>query len=323
MAASGKVKVPTHPLVEALNPDPAKPPQRTVKLLGLPGPAPDAGHTRLWLDEALTAYVDVPNDAILYSKTLPDDAGTVLWVAADAPLTHGSVSSHETQASFLAGAITASHLAGAAGVAGPSPRLVTGPTACPSGCAPCPTLAPCMTEACPPTYPGPCLSHVPCPSVAPCMTEACPPTHLGPCLSSPWVCRVTNVPPCPLLSQACGPPTLAPACAPSVQVICPPPSAVGGCGQSVHLICPTPSAVGGCGQSVHVICPPPSAVGGCGQSVDLICPTPSAVGGCGQSTPVFCAIPTGGTFCPTPSAFGCPSLACGGGQPGGGGLAGQ
>ena len=40
-------KIPQHPLVQALVPDPEQPPQPTVKLVGLPGTSPDASATRV------------------------------------------------------------------------------------------------------------------------------------------------------------------------------------------------------------------------------------------------------------------------------------
>ncbi|HEY5260825.1 MAG TPA: hypothetical protein VIJ33_01800 [Solirubrobacteraceae bacterium] len=306
MAGNSKTpKVPPHPLVEALNPDPTKPPQQALKLIGLPGASPEQGNTRLWLDAGLTSYADIPDDAILYSKTLPDDAGTVLWVAADASITHGSVSSHETQASFLAGGIAASYLAGAAGAAGVGrgPQL-TPPTfpsvcvGCPTHFAPCVSLPICPSEAIAPSHCAPCQTPG-CPRVSfpICQTEACPPSQLGPCHSSPLLCRTTLTPPCPthapincqLLSQDL-------ACRPSLAC------------HSVHLVCPAPSTDAVCHQaSVQVICPTPTAIGRCPSEV---CPShppcPSVAIPC-QSAEVC------------PSAF-CPSIQCGG-QFGGGGQA--
>ena len=316
MAETGKgaPRIAPHPLVEALNPDPTKPPRRTVKLFGLPGPSPDAKQTRLWLDTDLSSYVDVPNDAILHSRTLPDDAGTVLWVAADAQLTHGSVTSHETQASFLTGDIASSHLGGTPGPGGPIAQGFLPPTAppiCPSGFAPCQShtgpcvsLQICMSETMPPTHCGPCLSHVTCPSRMPCVTETCPPSHLGPCHSSPIACPPQTVMgPC-LASWiwVCQPTFVG--CAPSVHTVCPP-STQTHCPPSVHTICPTPPVS-------FDLCPRPSAL-------QMMCPTPSAVDGCPSIAGDVCPRPSAQFVCPTPSAVGgCPSVACGG-QAGGGG----
>jgi hypothetical protein len=213
-----------NPLVAALNPDPAQPPRRTYKLWGLPGPSPSSAQTRLWLDGELTSYVDVPNDSIAYSKTLDDDAGTILWVDADAPVTFGSVAERTPQADFLSGSITASHLAAAAaGGVAPTPAV-----------APLPSLVPCAG----PTHPicatvqTECLPHtvVACPSVA----ILCP-THVVGCPSVPV--------------GACPPPHTVVAC-PSVQVVCP--THLLGC-PSVQVVCPTHFA--GCPSVPAIACP--------------------------------------------------------------------
>jgi hypothetical protein len=333
MPGSSKSKPATHPLVEALNPDPARPPQPSVKLFGLPGPAPDADHTRLWLDEGLSSYLDVPNGAILYSKTLPDDAGTVVWVAADAALTHGSVSSHETQASFLTGELAATHLAGAAGAAGatapgaiPVHPLPTIPSAC----------GPCITHIAPCTHPPACPALTVSPSACgPCITETCPQTYLGPCLSNPAICPPTRVPPCPLQSfpGPCAIPTLPPACpithAPPCPITQAPPCPTHfpPCPITQAPPCPTHfppcpiTQAPPCSLLIWV-CQQPSAAGPC-FSVHAICPTPSAVQHCGAESQFGCAAPSVQTICPPPSAVGgCPStIACGG--PGGAGGMGQ
>jgi hypothetical protein len=178
MAASKK-KPAIHPLVAALNPDPAEPPRQAVKLFGLPGDSPDADDTRLWLDVGLTSYVDVATDAILYSKTLPDDAGTILWVETGTQLSYGSVTSFTAQADFLAGSITATHLSGAiAGVGtegGLDPRLVS--------------LGGQLCVAVTAHHPCALPSHANCPSIStPC------PTGPGLCQSMQLPCRTPGIP---------------------------------------------------------------------------------------------------------------------------------
>lgn len=111
MAERKKKGVPHHPLVEALASDPNSPPTPATKLFGFPGPAAEADATRLWLDEDLTTYVDVPDAAILHSRTLDDDQGTYLWVDPAATLTYSSAQSHQVQADFLGGSIAARNLA--------------------------------------------------------------------------------------------------------------------------------------------------------------------------------------------------------------------
>ncbi len=227
-------KVETHPLVQALVPDPNQPPQPTVKLLGLPGASPDASATRLWLDHELSSYVDVPSNAVLYSKTLPEEGGSVLWVSADAKLNYGSVSSHAGQESYLGGSIVQQNLAGAYSGYGAStyaPPPYQAPYGAPSLHAICPT-----PTATPSVY-GPChVTHTP-----PCPTP-------GTIWSIPiFLCPVTHMPPC-------GPPahvTYDPQCGPPVHVTyhpqCPPPVHVTydpHCGPPVHV-------------TYHPQCPPP------------------------------------------------------------------
>lgn len=313
MAAGGKAssKVRSHPLVEALTPDPSKPPRQTLKLVGLPGPAPEAGQTRLWLDPSLTSYVDVPDEAILYSKELPDDAGTVLWVAADAQLTYGSVSSHETQASFLTGAITASHLATAANVAGAAGAAQgavvtqTLPSSVPSACTLCPThVSPCVSV---PTN---------CPSVDTCTPSHLPPCVLSapPCPSTTFFCHRTIEPPCPSWTILCHR-TLEPPC-PSTTFICRPTNPII-CRVTLTPNCPVHTGPEVCPPSIG--CPSHDVICQSGV-ITIICPTPSAVGGCASHLCPSVSIPCqSATVCPSGI---CPSAACGG-QVGGGGTVAQ
>jgi hypothetical protein len=292
-AEDGAPKVGLHPLVQALNPDPAKPPQRAVKLFGLPGASPTAGETRLWLDSELTSYVDIPDDAILYSKELPDDAGTVVWAAVDAKLTYGSVTSHATQADFLSGAITSAHLAGAAagpgGAAGPVP---TPPVTLPSACGVCPSLPGacvslpfCPSEAMPPSHCLPCPTQPGrCPSLPFCPSEAMLPTHCVPCPTHPGRCP--SLPFCP--SEAMPPShcfpcqTHPPICPPLTQIWVCQPSQLIPCQPSVHVLCPTPTAVFHC--PTVQICP------------SRLCPSVSVPCQTAQACP--------SAFCP-PQSLGC------------------
>lgn len=131
--------VPYHPLVEALAPDPDKPPKRATRLFGYPGPATDSKSTRLWLDADLSSYVDVPDDAILHSQTLDGERGTILWVDPEATLTHSSPRAQEVQAEFLGGAIVESNLAEASFEA--ERRGAWGCTGIPFVCRPTLTIA--------------------------------------------------------------------------------------------------------------------------------------------------------------------------------------
>ncbi|HVD39715.1 MAG TPA: hypothetical protein VNC16_01770 [Solirubrobacterales bacterium] len=177
--------MPYHPLVEALASDPSQPPKPATRLFGYPGPAADSKSTRLWLDEELSSYVDVPNDAILHSKTLDDDAGTILWVDPTATLTHGSPGAQEVQAEFLGGTIAQRNLAGAAPAAGLGTLEATIATVCR------PSLA--RTACILPTDLGCKVSYN-----IPCVTRQLP------CQSRGFVCISVNVR-CPTDPMLCDP----------------------------------------------------------------------------------------------------------------------
>jgi len=275
-------RIEPHPLVEALVPDPSQPPERTTKLFGYPGRSPNESETRLWLDLDLTSYVDVPDDAILHSRTLPDDGGTILWVRTDAQLRYASVSSHAAQADFLSGSIATSHLGGAAGAPFPFPG--PGPI--------------------PPTFPG-----TGCPP--PPTFDYCP-SRLGPCLTIGATLAICCHPslypgaPCPTAPSMCCPPSVYPhLCPPSVfPVHCPPPTF------PVH--CP-PSVLYHLCQTSPVLCRPPSVLIACPSVLQHVCPTSPLI--CHPVTsPLTChtricpseAIPCHtGPGCPMPT-LGCP-----------------
>jgi hypothetical protein len=247
--AVSKKDLPPHPLVKALNPDPTKAPTRALKLFGFLGEGSSADESRLWLDDELTSYVDVPIKAILYVKALADDAGTILWVDPEAKLKYSSVTSHSVQAQFLEGAMTA-NLAGApaAGAAALRMPVPTPPfSVFPSQCGPCrshlgacpPSLPFCPSEAMVPSHCAPCVSVAP----AMCVSEAMLPSHCVPCASLPIRCPseamapshcapCVSLPQCP--SEAMAPSHCAPC--PSVRVICPTPTATP---SAVPAFCPS------------------------------------------------------------------------------------
>ncbi len=241
MPAPKRPNVDAHPLVKALVPDPTQPPTPSVKIAGPPGDSPNSGATRVWLDEGLTAYVDVPKDSVLHSQVLADGGGTVLWVAHDATLTYGTVASQSAEAAFLSGQITSSHMAGAVPGGGATPTPIT-PR--PSLVAPCASAAACQPSV-----------HFLCP------TPTVLHTHIAPCFSLP-VCPSETMPashcaPCPSIA-GCTPSVAGAHCLFSIPVWACPPSRVdcptfahcsspGLCNASLIHICPTPSALGRCG----------------------------------------------------------------------------
>lgn len=258
-----KPKIEQHPLVEALVSDPAKPPERTTKLFGLPGKSADPNATRLWFDDDLTSYVEFPNEAIRHSRELPDDEGTIVWVAADAELSYGSVTSHAAQADFLTGSITAAHLGAFPGPAG-------GPGFPTFGGCPVPTqFPPCGYTV----YPG----CPPPPTISPTLLPCCKPVTITPwqCPTHQVICRPSVFTRCPSINTICI--THSPICHPSALIACP----------SHQLICPSSPII--CNISALTVCQP---------STLIQCPTklgcPSISVPC-ETTP-GCPLPTAG--CP-------------------------
>ncbi|HEV3330485.1 MAG TPA: hypothetical protein VG096_05860, partial [Bryobacteraceae bacterium] len=171
----GKPKTPS--FVDDIVKDPKEPPQ-TVLLQGYSGAAVDDANTRLYLDPALSSYVDIPKDAVLHSEDVPQGrsvlGGVYLWVKKGAGLKYGpSVSQQASE--FLKGSIQQEFAGGgAAGQAGlpasqlqPCPLTVGPPCevtllpTCPTHLPPCTQLAPCPTHQPPCTLTPPCPTHQP------------------------------------------------------------------------------------------------------------------------------------------------------------------
>jgi hypothetical protein len=193
--------VPHHPLVEALASDPNQPPKPATRLFGFPGPAADANATRLWLDEELRTYVDVPDDAIYHYRTLDNEEGTILWVDPAATLTHTAPRAEEVQADFLSGAIAQRQIVKIPGKAQLGPHQSFPMWECTSQLVACPswpvicTFQPCREFLPPIEGGGPPVSRgIVCESlVVPC------PTHVPPC--EPFHSRIaiciSRTVPCP------------------------------------------------------------------------------------------------------------------------------
>jgi len=94
-------------------------PPDALLLSGFIGDSPEPGHTRLYFDPQLRGYVDIPNDAILHSRPIPETAsplgGSYLWIKSDAELIHHATT--RFKARFLEGRIATAYGA-AAGIAG-------------------------------------------------------------------------------------------------------------------------------------------------------------------------------------------------------------
>lgn len=243
MAESKKSKrnIEPHPLVAALQPDPSKPPMRTVKLFGYPGTSADTSATRLWLDSDLLNYVDIPSGAIQHSVALPDEGGTIVWLSPDTQLTYGSTTDAATVGRFLTGSIASSHLGGAASAYSTG----TPQSPVPEGIS---LAAPCnsLPLICNPS--AACPSHqVLCrPTIVTCHSVGTP------CISEPVPCNVSFG--CPSHQIVCRPTV---ACH-SVVVVCisqhtPCNISFIDCPPSREFICPTQLVV--CQVSAGVVCP--------------------------------------------------------------------
>lgn len=290
---SGSKGIPHHPLVSALASDPSKPPEKATKLFGYPGPAAEKGAIRLWLDSDLTSYVDVPDEAILHSQTLPDDQGTWLWVDPAATLTVSSTQSHEVQAEFLGGSIAERNLAAAAPVGGiGGGGLNTTATTCRESLSTgCTVLDNCNQSGLPN-----------CPSAFEPVCGVVGETAATVC---------TRYPECPVVSVPTNCPTIYPRCRVSLATQCPTVRPVLCQIHSRVEVCPTPTVVEPFVSGVvrcptqPVICRPyVSQAGGC-HSVQEVC-LPTADAGCvTQISRCGCV-----SFIPCPTVGPCPSIAC-------------
>ncbi len=96
----------------------AKNPPETRMLTGWFGEAGEEGYRRLYTDAELSNYVDIPDDAILYSEPLKDVqplGGVLVWIKRDAALKPGGSASSRA-ARFLQGQVQQDFAsAGAAG----------------------------------------------------------------------------------------------------------------------------------------------------------------------------------------------------------------
>jgi hypothetical protein len=108
----------------------AKAPPNTLLLTGFVGKAAEDGHTRLYLDPELREYVDIPNDAILHSKAIPEGSsplgGSFVWINRDAEVVHGSSIASRFKARFLEGRIATAYGAAAAAMHAATPQQAEG-----------------------------------------------------------------------------------------------------------------------------------------------------------------------------------------------------
>jgi hypothetical protein len=200
-------------LVTKIVSDPKNPPN-TLLLTGFLGKSSDAGHVRLYLNEELSDYVDIPETAILHieemSKGESPLGGNYVWIQRDAQLVYGPVTAAGIRGSFLEGRIQQQFLPAApAAAAIPRPFTSTDPA--------CTEFGP----RCPTTVGPRCTQFGPR-----CRTDFLPcPTDIGPAPLCPDTVSDPRCPPHTAPDPRCPPVTVPdPRCPPTVpDPRCPPP----------------------------------------------------------------------------------------------------
>jgi hypothetical protein len=160
--------------------DPNNPPDALL-LTGYLGKSSDQGYIRLYLDEELSDYVELPESGVLYAQEMSKEdsplGGSYVWIQRNAQVIQGPVGPNRMTASFLSGRIQRQQLVAAqppAAPPGPALPITVGGPACRTDIGPCPTdvgprctqfgprcrtdFLPCPTEGgpqCPPTAPDP------------------------------------------------------------------------------------------------------------------------------------------------------------------------
>ena len=98
--------------------DPNEPPNATL-LSGYLGSSSEEAHVRLYLDEGLSRYVEIPEKAILHTQELPPEqsplGGSLVWIDSGAEVVHGPVGSERRRATFLEGQIAQDYMGGGGG----------------------------------------------------------------------------------------------------------------------------------------------------------------------------------------------------------------
>lgn len=307
--------------------DPANVPD-VMRLYGYVGASSEENHERLYLTPDLSAYVEIPTDAILHRMAVPREqdpqGGVVLWVRQDAALKQKTSPAASGLAHYFAGALQAAAAAGLGAAQAQALPIGSLPQAF---CPPSPACS--LPQAlcghtpvlpCPPPSPPVVCQHSPpvvCRHSPPIVCQHSPPDICGlrtpelPCISMPVHCVSVPVQFCPAPQAMAQPQMMGPGMGQPVEAAF-----------TVQVFCPTRPAV--CLHTPVVVCPPPSPPIFCHPTVIHCPPTPPIV--CQHSPVVFChhtliGCPPFTPFCPVQS-LACPppggSLACGGGFGGGG-----
>jgi hypothetical protein len=255
--------------------DPKNPPN-TLLLKGFIGTSSEQGHIRLYLDNELSDYVEIPEAAILYSQGIPKEkspiGGSYIWIQRNATVIHGAVVADRPRASFLEGRIM--NVNPAAPI---PPQTITGPV--------CGTIIDGCTDSgpkCPTTTGKTCPD--PCTASGPLCTQTgpnCPVTHSGTTCPAPGCTQ--SGPNCPT-----------PNCPTTPGATCSGPN------------CPTTPDTTCCGPH----CPTFPANTCSGPKCQTVSPNATCIPGCTQSGP-NCPTTSGNVTCPAPictqSGPGCPT----------------
>ena len=111
--------------VGSVRPDPQNA-EALVIVQGFVGKSSEEGHIRVYSDESLNSFAEIPEDGIVYSVPLPKETsplgGSKLWIKANTVLVYGDPNSRSRQkASFLEGEIMQQQPAGEGEQKGPGP----------------------------------------------------------------------------------------------------------------------------------------------------------------------------------------------------------
>lgn len=99
--------------------NPKEPPGVTL-LSGYLGSSSEEGHVRLYLDEELCRYVEIPEKVIRHTQELPPEqsplGGSLVWIDREAEVLHGAAGSERRKATFLEGQIAQDYIGSAGGI---------------------------------------------------------------------------------------------------------------------------------------------------------------------------------------------------------------
>ncbi|HVH13785.1 MAG TPA: hypothetical protein VM759_12075 [Longimicrobium sp.] len=101
-----------HPLTQKLHPDADRFGDRAT-VVGYPGPSPQQGRVRVYLDTTFTSYYELDTRAVLDTvpaKANDENSPTVVVIAASAQVDVVRVDAGQSQARYLEGSITSDYL---------------------------------------------------------------------------------------------------------------------------------------------------------------------------------------------------------------------